>query len=120
MDEKLSRGGLIKPIEEWLNKVKQMEIIFGIYHGQDISRTGQVIETLCKQIKEKFPNLHQNIIKLYVRTRTFIRLNHLNISYKQQQRERNAARKARKWQASSCPSSTKMKIKLLLCLAWDP
>lgn len=61
----------------------------------------KVVETLCNHIQEKFPLLHKNVIKSYARTRTFIRLNHLNEKYKQQQKEKNAARKARKWAAFS-------------------
>ena len=99
--EQLSRGGLLVPSDDWLNKISQFELIFIEEHGKDsLSKKKNVIQAVCDKIALKFPEVPIEIIKIYVRTRTFIRLRHLNAKNKKMKTE-GQQRKARQWVASS-------------------
>lgn len=97
----ISKGGLTRPSHEWLNKITQFEVIFGSFHGLAISKQSKIISSLTAIIKSKFPEVHEKTISLYVRTRTFIRIRHLNKQLKIKALERHAAKKNRLWIASS-------------------
>ncbi|XP_035204443.1 uncharacterized protein LOC118179377 [Stegodyphus dumicola] len=100
--ETLSRGGLLVPSEEWLKKISQFEVVFVSEHGKDgLSRNNNIMQTMCKKIAQKFPDVHNEIIKIYVKTRTFIRLRYLNTEMKKKKRNKADMKKAQKWIASS-------------------
>ncbi|KAJ4451774.1 hypothetical protein ANN_03246 [Periplaneta americana] len=79
--EKLSRGDLLKPSDEWLCTVKQFEVVFVGVHGDKLNCCN-VIKGMCNILAQKFPHVHPLIIKIYTRTRTFIRIRSLNTAAK--------------------------------------
>lgn len=97
----ISKGGLTRPTEDWTQKVMQFEVLFGNFHGLDISKCERVIQTLTSVIKSKFSEIDEKIISLYVRTRTFIRIRHLNKRRKIQAMEKYSLKKRRMWVASA-------------------
>jgi len=52
-------------------------------------------------LKKNFPEIDERIISKYVRTRTFIRIQHLNQKAKVESIKRNARKKYRQWISSS-------------------
>lgn len=98
--EKLSRGGLLKPSDEWLCTVKQFEVVFVGVHG-DTLNCCNVIKGMCNILAQKFPHVHPLVIKIYTRTRTFIRIRSLNTAAKTARAAELQRKKARKWQASA-------------------
>ena len=74
----LSRGGLVQPSKSFLLQLKDFEIEFGKFHGNKINPCKNVISKFSDILASKFSDIPQPIIKKYARTRTFIRLHHLN------------------------------------------
>jgi hypothetical protein len=74
----LSRGGLTIPSTEFAQTIYAFEDIFKTIHGSDICTKEKVIASTIKIIEEKFPLFPKEVIKKYVRTRTFIRLKFMN------------------------------------------
>lgn len=74
----ISNGGLTRPSQEWLQKVVQFEVMYGSFRGTTFSKQQQIINTLAKLNKSKFPEVYMKIISLYARTRTFIRIRYMN------------------------------------------
>lgn len=98
----LSRGGLLVPSPEWLETMSHFEIYFVQVHGQNnLSREPGIIQNMCASLVRKFPEVHSEIIKIYVRTRTFIRLRWLASKDKARKAEEAQRRKAKKWHSSA-------------------
>ena len=89
------------PSEEWMDTAKQMEVAFTSVHKQGISKESGVITSMCDMLSEKFPSLHKKVIKVFVRTRTFIRIRFLNKNYKDESVQRAKEKRDRKWLKSS-------------------
>lgn len=97
----ISRGGLVHPTIEWMHKVKQFEILFSEFHGQHVSKCRNVIRTLTTMLQDKFPDCNKKAIHLFVKTRTFIRIRHLNQVMKFNAMRKYAAKKNLLWLQSS-------------------
>ena len=74
----LSRGGLVKPSEDFLKTVKEFEKLFEEFHSDKINTTKVVISKLVENLQKQHPTVPTQLIKKFARTRTFIRLKHLN------------------------------------------
>jgi hypothetical protein len=74
----LSRGGLTVPSENFLGIVKSFDCIFKEIHGNSLNTQHEVMGTTIKMISCRFPHVATEVIKKFVRTRTFIRITHLN------------------------------------------
>ncbi|KAJ8881097.1 hypothetical protein PR048_017570, partial [Dryococelus australis] len=70
----ISRGGLKTPSSEWLDIARQFEIVFAAFHGTELSKS--------TKLHEKFSELNEKFLRVYVRTRTFIRIRHLDYKMK--------------------------------------
>lgn len=100
--EVLSRGGLTVPTDDWLRKVSQFELIFNEFNGlESVSKEKGIVKTICAAIRTKYPDFSPEIVKLYVRTRLFIRMRFLNMKQKMVKAAAAAKRKSRQWQSSS-------------------
>ena len=92
----LSRGGLTAPSKEFENIMHKFEDIFNGIHGQTISKCKSVIRSVTKIISQKFPDFPSEVIHTFVKTRTFIRIKHLNGQLKieaDSTKKRNAEKK---------------------------
>ena len=86
----LSRGGLTLPSDHFLNQVRQFEEVFRDIHGKNgLNAQYQVMETTVKQIQARFKSVPGDVVRKYVRTRTFFRIKFLN----QKLREEKEAKK---------------------------
>ena len=74
----LSRGGLVKPSEDFLKTVQAFEKHFEKFHSDKINTTKGVISELVENLQRQHPTVPIQLIKKFARTRTFIRLKHLN------------------------------------------
>lgn len=65
----LSRGGLIKPTDEWLNMFNKMDKYFEKYNeGMDFHRKRNVVGGMSSFImKKQIPNLKQEVVIRFVR-----------------------------------------------------
>ena len=91
----------MEPSPKWLRDAAILEQEFLAHHGNEIRRGKNVISNLTSDLQEKYPEMSKEAILCFIRTRTFIRMKHLN--------RENAARIARKreqWRAK--------KLKILL------
>lgn len=93
----LSRGGLIKPSEDFLKNVFKFEEIFKEFHEEGISDTKGVTASLIKIMQLKFPDISPPIIQKFVRTRMFIRIKHLNREIKALSAEKRHLRKIKQF-----------------------
>jgi hypothetical protein len=89
----LSRGGLTLPSKEFLSKIFWFENIFKEIHGNGLNTQHRVIETAIQYILKRFPDFPRDIIKKFVRIRTFIRIKELNRRIKNSTHKRRNANK---------------------------
>ncbi|CAL8069003.1 unnamed protein product [Orchesella dallaii] len=77
-----SRGGLTIPSYDWVNACERMDKVFVEYHTRDgllhINQKPGAIRGLTKKMFNIFPDIPEPAVRLFVRTRTFIRINHIN------------------------------------------
>ena len=66
------------PSHEFLSKMIQFEKIFKEVHGNGLNTQYKVMQTTIEHIVQSFSDFPLEIIKKYVRTRTFIRMKELN------------------------------------------
>ena len=66
----LSRGGLVKPSEDFLKTVKEFEKLFEEFHSDKINTTKGVISKLVENLQKQHPTVPTQLIKKFARTRT--------------------------------------------------
>ena len=74
----LSRGGLTVPSQAFFENICKFENVFCDFHGKTVSREKQVVEALTSKIMTLHKVREGDIVKKFVRTRTFIRIKFLN------------------------------------------
>ena len=74
----LSRGGLMVPTAHFYEKICQFEKMFSEFHGENICREKKVVATLALKICHSHQEIPEDVIKKFVKTRTFIRIKFLN------------------------------------------
>jgi hypothetical protein len=93
----LSRGGLTLPSNDFLKQIFLFEKIFKEIHGTNgLNTQYKVMGTTISHISAKFPDFPFEIIKTYVRTRTFIRIKYLNQRLKKEKEEKKRSRDFKK------------------------
>lgn len=97
----LSKGKLVRPTRDWLIQVYKLESDFRQFHGINLSRSKNVLDSFSKFLIEKYPNFDEFALQCYSRTRSFFRMKALN--------KRNSARKRFSTTSKSRASSKKMK-----------
>jgi hypothetical protein len=81
--DSMNRGGLTYPSEVFLREVKQMDQMFSHHHPPNGLRCGQgLIGDFVELLVQAFPNRDKNILALFARTRTYIRLRSVNRAVK--------------------------------------
>ena len=88
----LSRGGLMKPSDSFLQTVRLFEAEFLKFHGEEINRSLSVVTKFAENLESKFPDVPADVIKKFSRLRTFVRLKDLNKHVKEQQLTRRNAK----------------------------
>ena len=68
----------MKPSEDFLATIKKFEVHFNVLHKEKLDASKGVISRLVQTLQLHHPDVPLPIIKKYCRTRTFIRLKHLN------------------------------------------
>ena len=93
---KISWGGLRQPSEEWLRTCKELEELFRKITGTGIKGSA-TIQTLLDSAKHQFgADYAEEPMRLYLRTRTFMRLRELNATHRAASRQRSARKKVAK------------------------
>ena len=101
--EFLSRG-LLVPSKDWVHKISQCEINLRDINGPDSLYKGKnIIKNITTRILRKFPEMPTEVVKIYARTRMFIRLRFMNGRMKAAEAQK---RKSRQWHASSIVKPT--------------
>lgn len=76
----ISRGNCIFPSEELHTVAKVMNDEFLAFHGTGLSKESKIFDKVADIVSEKTSNvLPKSVISCLVRTRTYIRLRHMNI-----------------------------------------
>lgn len=81
--EQLSYGGLIKPTEKWLQKIKKWNHYFESHHGESLRKTTGVVKNLAKKIFKKEKEIPLKVIQVFCKLRTKIRMNFRNLKAKE-------------------------------------
>ena len=94
----LSRGGLTLPSDNFFKQVRLFEEVFKDIHGKNgLNAQHKVMATTEHQILCRFKSVPVDVVKKYVRTRTFIRIKFLNQRLKEEKetkkKNRNLAKK---------------------------
>jgi len=75
----ITRGHLITPSDTLMRVAKVMNKYFEEMHGTSLNKNPKVMETLKnKVILESNDVLPEEVVSCLIRTRTFVRFNHLN------------------------------------------
>ncbi len=74
----VSQGGLTKPDDIILNMVQNMENEFFKIHGKTFTKQPNIRLNLVSVIKNKYPNIPNDIVNLFARSRIYFRCNYLN------------------------------------------
>lgn len=74
----VSQGGLTKPDDVILNMVQNMENEFFKIHGKHFTKQANIRLNLISVIKQKYPNIPQDMVNLFARSRIYFRCNYLN------------------------------------------
>lgn len=75
----ISRGHLITPSDTLMRVAKVMNKYFEEMHGTSLNKNPKVMETLkTRVILESNDVLPDEVVSCLIRTRTFVRFNHLN------------------------------------------
>jgi hypothetical protein len=91
----LSRGGLTAPSQNFVSTIKKFEKTFQEIHGSSISKRKCIIADAARKICEENQSFPSEVIKTFVKTRTFIRIKFLNHQLKVQA-DSNKARNSKK------------------------
>ncbi len=75
--DQYSYGALTKPSEEWFERMKKFEKVFKSFHGEGISREKGIIRCLQEVLLREFPYVPKDVLNLYAKTRTHIRIKYL-------------------------------------------
>lgn len=97
----MDKGHLAYPSKELLDFVKDFEVVFILFHGKEIDEKCKVIGRFFEVLKCKYPHCDDVFLKLYSRTRTFIRLNYLKKQFKNKQVNYRSKQKKKKQYAAS-------------------
>jgi hypothetical protein len=95
----ISRGHLLQPSNELLQAAHVMETLFLAFHGPEIRKTSNIVQTLVAMIHDKIKNnfhVPQEVLTCLVRTRTYIRIRELNKSVMKQQLKNKSTKKMKK------------------------
>lgn len=90
----LSYGGLIEPNTLWMNEVKQMEDIFNMYHKQDVKKL-KPLTTVIRKIAKRVTT-PKELVKDYVKLRTIIKINYLNLKMSREKIEKQSSLKRKR------------------------
>jgi len=83
--------------KEFENVGKIMNAEFLAFHGSGLSREPHIFDKVTDLVLNKINNfLPRNVIECLVRTRTYIRLRHMNLEIKKMNNVRKASKKKNK------------------------
>jgi hypothetical protein len=86
----LSRGGLMLPTEEFLEAFNGFEECFHVFHGATVDKKPDVFKRLHSMLERNFKDRWpSDVLMLYARVRTFIRIKALNSRLKLEEATRN-------------------------------
>jgi hypothetical protein len=106
--QQLSFGGLIKPSTDFLTTIKRWNKYFEIFHGENkLRKKPLVVKKLALKIKKR-ENLSFDVIKLFCKLRTVIRINYLKTK-----RTLDNAKKSNKRKLSTVTPNSDTKRKLV-------
>ena len=94
----LSRGGLMKPSNNFLQTVHLFEMEFVKFHGGKVNQASNVVKRFSNILETKFPNVPADVVKKFSRLRTFVRLKELNKEVREQQLTRRNSKQLRQFQ----------------------
>lgn len=94
----ISKGGLTKPSQNFLSQAKELEILFKQYQGKTIRKTSRLVENFIDLAVQKFPNLPQEVIAKFARTRTYIRIKYLNSQLSREAAARRQSKQLKQFQ----------------------
>lgn len=96
----LSYGGLIQPSEEFMAQIQQLEKLFSKYIKKGFKNVTGINKLIVAKISKEC-DVDDIIIRAFVRQRIFIKINFLNIQYKNKKIEYHGKRKRDDRQASN-------------------
>jgi hypothetical protein len=106
--QQLSFGGLIKPSTDFLTTIKRWNKYFEIFHGENkLRKEPLVVKKLALKIKKR-EKLSFDVIKLFCKLRTVIRINYLKTK-----RTLDNAKKSNKRKLSTVTPNSDTKRKLV-------
>jgi len=74
----LSKGGLVNPSHAWLTTFNKLNEFFEAIHSTTLNFRKGIIHKLVDHLEKLYPGLPRPVLLFYVRTRTNIRIRHLN------------------------------------------
>ena len=72
------QGSLYMPSESFKDILNRCELLFNKFHGETLNLERRPIERLASKLEKMFPTVPREVLKLYSKTRFFIRIKYLN------------------------------------------
>lgn len=92
----VSRGGLLQRSEEFFKVTQYGETIFQAFHGNSFHKGDKVITKVANEIYNKTKEILDTpnvVLQCFVRTRTYIRIRHMNMNIKNRTDKKSLKRK---------------------------
>lgn len=74
----LNKGNLLHPSNNFLKAICYSEEVFNQFHGSGLKKIPFIIQDVLIKVKEQYSCIPDTVLSCFIRTRTFIRLKHLN------------------------------------------
>lgn len=89
----LSFGGLVAPTTAFKSLILQLDKEFNKYMGDGLKNDKDITKKLLKKFQITFPSIDEDIIKLFIKHRIFIRINYLNTTYNEKKNDKTLKRR---------------------------
>lgn len=74
----LNKGNLLHPSNNLLKAIYCTEEVFNQFHGSGLKKSPFIIQEVLNNVQAKYSCIPDTVLSCFIRTRTFIRLKHLN------------------------------------------
>ena len=90
----VSKGGLIRPSDEFMKDCEKFEELFNQFHGEeDIDRKSRVLDRFSKILQDTFGEKYDvKLYKFFAKARTYIRMKALVLKVREQKKNKKTAR----------------------------
>ena len=89
----VSKGGLTRPSDDFMNDVEKFEKLFNEFHGDDVDRKCRVLDRFTKVLVDEFGKKYDlKIYQFFTKARTYIRIKALILKIREEKKNKKSTR----------------------------